>query len=150
MYQEWPSLYAGMTPRLIRLRIACGVVPRSSASLATDQMVSSESMIICLRSAIVRFFDFLSPVVFMLCMFSGFTFILRDGDKHCHLHLIAEMVMHEDFPILSERIVVIVDGAAHGVRPASWEGSVLDVSLCDGTNPFGDTCDFSIVIVFGF
>lgn len=75
MYHECPSLCAGMAPRLIRLRIACGEVPNSSASCATDHIVSSESMIICFRSAIVRLLDLFSPFVFMLCIFSDFPFI---------------------------------------------------------------------------
>ena len=86
----------------------------------------------------------------MLCIFSKFTFVQRDGYKYCHLHLVAEMIMHKDFPILSERIVVIVDGAATECARLLGKAAYLtSSSFMVRTHPMM-LVTFSIVIVLGF
>lgn len=69
MYNECPSLCAGMAPLIILFLIAWGVEPMCAASCATDQTVSSVSIIICFSSSTVILVDAFSPCVLISCIF---------------------------------------------------------------------------------
>lgn len=61
----------------------------------------------------------------MFCIFSDFTFVKGNCDEHCNLLVIAEMEVHKDVAVNTERLVVVGHSAAHRVCLASRERCIL-------------------------